>query len=73
MSIKNSSLVAELKEAIADVDHKPKIVVGDEGTVEVTYIFQLVRTLLFSLSSTVFSYFVISMVRLHDIRRLSQL
>jgi 1-deoxy-D-xylulose-5-phosphate reductoisomerase len=35
VSIRNGALVNELKEAIADVDVKPEIFVGDEGTIEV--------------------------------------
>lgn len=35
VSVKNASLVAELKEALADSDHKPEIIPGEEGIVEV--------------------------------------
>ncbi|KAI5059906.1 hypothetical protein GOP47_0024326 [Adiantum capillus-veneris] len=35
VAIKNVSLVPEIREAIADLDHKPEIVAGDEGIVEV--------------------------------------
>eukprot|EP00250_Pteridium_aquilinum_P026319 c32833_g1_i1 orf=318-1760(-) len=34
VAIKDASLVAELREAIADADYKPEIFVGDEGAVE---------------------------------------
>ncbi|MCO5566568.1 hypothetical protein L7F22_020245 [Adiantum nelumboides] len=35
IAIKKESLVSELREAIADLDHKPEIVTGDAGIVEV--------------------------------------
>ncbi|KAH9330056.1 hypothetical protein KI387_002164, partial [Taxus chinensis] len=35
VSVRNESLAAELKEALADIEHKPEIVYGDEGMVEV--------------------------------------
>ncbi|XP_076957525.1 1-deoxy-D-xylulose 5-phosphate reductoisomerase, chloroplastic-like [Bidens hawaiensis] len=35
ISIRNESLVGELKEALADADYKPEIVTGEQGAVEV--------------------------------------
>ncbi|KAJ0962851.1 hypothetical protein J5N97_027973 [Dioscorea zingiberensis] len=35
VAIRNASLLAELKEALADSDHKPEIIPGEEGVVEV--------------------------------------
>nr|AAT47184.1 1-deoxy-D-xylulose-5-phosphate reductoisomerase [Taxus cuspidata] len=35
VSVRNESLATELKEALADIEHKPEIVYGDEGMVEV--------------------------------------
>ncbi|EFJ07179.1 hypothetical protein SELMODRAFT_229643 [Selaginella moellendorffii] len=35
VGIRDASLIDELKEAIADLDVKPEIVVGDEGTVQI--------------------------------------
>ncbi|XP_057517697.1 1-deoxy-D-xylulose 5-phosphate reductoisomerase, chloroplastic [Amaranthus tricolor] len=35
VSVKNEALVDELREAIADVEHKPEIIPGEEGMVEV--------------------------------------
>ena len=39
MAIRNGALVSELKDAIADVDVKPEIVVGDEGTIQELFFF----------------------------------
>ncbi|KAJ0962853.1 hypothetical protein J5N97_027975 [Dioscorea zingiberensis] len=35
VALRNTSLLAELKEALADSDHKPEIIPGEEGVVEV--------------------------------------
>jgi len=35
VSIKNESQVEELEEALADSDHKPVIIPGEEGIIEV--------------------------------------
>lgn len=35
VSVKNEALVDELREAIADVEHKPEIIPGEEGIIEV--------------------------------------
>lgn len=36
VSVKNESLVSELQEALSDAEHKPEIIPGEEGIVEVT-------------------------------------
>lgn len=43
VSVKNASLVAELKEALADSDHKPEIIPGEEGIVEVCHFTSLFK------------------------------
>ncbi|KAL6010966.1 hypothetical protein ACLOJK_001409 [Asimina triloba] len=35
VSIRNESLIGELKEALADAEHKPEIIPGEEGLIEV--------------------------------------
>jgi len=35
VSVKDESLVAELREALAGTDHMPEIIPGDQGIVEV--------------------------------------
>ncbi len=36
VAIRNEALAAELREAIADVYPKPEIMVGEQGTIEVS-------------------------------------
>lgn len=36
VSVKDESLVSELKEALADVEHKPEIIPGEQGMIEVS-------------------------------------
>lgn len=36
VSVRNESLVNELKEALSDVDDKPEIIPGEQGVVEVS-------------------------------------
>lgn len=37
VAVRNESLVDELKEALADAEHKPEIIPGEQGVVEVSY------------------------------------
>ena len=35
VALRNESLIDELKEALADVEHKPEIIPGEQGIIEV--------------------------------------
>ena len=35
VAVRNESLVDELKEALADLEHKPEIIPGEQGVIEV--------------------------------------
>lgn len=37
VGLRNESLVDELKEALADCDHKPEIIPGEQGVIEVDF------------------------------------
>ena len=37
VAVRNESLVNELKEALADCEHKPEIIPGEQGVIEVVY------------------------------------
>lgn len=37
VSVRNESLVGELKEALADAEHKPEIIPGEQGVIEVSH------------------------------------
>lgn len=39
VGLRNESLIDELKEALADVDHKPEIIPGEQGVIEVEIFF----------------------------------
>jgi len=41
VGLRNESLVDELREAIADVEHKPEIIPGEQGVIEVEIFFFL--------------------------------
>lgn len=37
VSVRDESLVNELKEALSDVEHKPEIIPGEQGIIEVSF------------------------------------
>lgn len=37
VAVRNESLVSELREALSDCEHKPEIIPGEQGVVEVVY------------------------------------